>query len=161
MPTPLKTIQIVSSPNVLGGKPCIEGHRISVQQIVEFYKYERWSMEELEQTLGLRPAEVHAALAYYFDHQDEIETAIRENDDEFEEDDELYDADKFLNFLNSYLSTKQAAKQLGISERRVRQLIDDGRLSAKKVGVNWFIHPSSLEVESIKNRKSGRPASKS
>jgi uncharacterized protein (DUF433 family) len=86
MVTRLKTVQIVSSPSILDGKPIIENRRISVQQVVEYYLYEGWSVDKLEQTLGLRAAEIHAALAYYYDHRGEIDSAIRENDAAFEED---------------------------------------------------------------------------
>ena len=54
------------------------------------------------------------------------------------------------------LTTKQAAKILGISTRRVLQLIYDGRLPAEKHGRYWAIKAEDLEL--VKDRKPGRPA---
>jgi len=161
MGTYLRTVQIVSSPMILDGKPCIENRRISVQQVVEHHIYESWSIEKLSDVLDLRPAEVHAALAYYYDHREEIDSAIRENDSAFDEDDDvLTHDDQLLGILDELLSTQEAAQQLGISERRVRQLCEDGKLPARKLGSNWFIHPSSVDLDEVKNRRPGRPVNK-
>ena len=52
--------------------------RIRVAQIVMDYLAHGWSAEEMcRQHLYLRPAEAHAAMAYYFDHQDEIDCEIK------------------------------------------------------------------------------------
>jgi excisionase family DNA binding protein len=54
------------------------------------------------------------------------------------------------------LSTAQAAEKLGVSERRVRQLINEGKLSAHKLGRDFAIEESALD--SVKTyRKAGRP----
>ena len=51
--------------------------RIRVAQIVMDYLAHGWSPDEmLRQHPYLRPAEVHAAMGYYFDHQDEIDAEI-------------------------------------------------------------------------------------
>jgi excisionase family DNA binding protein len=42
------------------------------------------------------------------------------------------------------LTTAQAAKELGVSRRRVRQYIEDGRLKAKKVGRDYLINSRTL-----------------
>lgn len=36
-------------------------------------------------------------------------------------------------------STKEAAKELGISERRVRKLLAEGRIEGKKVSGSWVV----------------------
>jgi Protein of unknown function (DUF433) len=52
--------------------------RVRVAQIVMDYMAHGWSPDEMcRQHPYLRPAEVHAAMSYYFDHQDEIEQEIR------------------------------------------------------------------------------------
>jgi len=52
--------------------------RIRVAQIVMDYLAHGWSPDEmLRQHPYLRPAEVHAAMGYYFDHQDEIDAEIK------------------------------------------------------------------------------------
>jgi len=42
------------------------------------------------------------------------------------------------------LSTKEAARALGVNDSRVRQLILAGRLQAHKVGGAWVIRPAAL-----------------
>ena len=53
------------------------------------------------------------------------------------------------------LTTKQAAKILNVTPRRVRALINAGRLPAEKHGRDWAIKPKDLEL--VKVRKPGRP----
>lgn len=64
---------IAKTPGICGGKACIAGHRIRVMDIVVMY--ERWGFSPdqiADQYLGITLADVHAALAYYFDHPAEI-----------------------------------------------------------------------------------------
>jgi uncharacterized protein (DUF433 family) len=52
--------------------------RIRVAQIVMDYLAHGWSVDEIcRQHTYLVPAEVHSAMAYYFDHPAEIETEIQ------------------------------------------------------------------------------------
>lgn len=51
--------------------------RIRVAQIVMDHLAYGWSVEEIcRQHLYLKPAEAHAAMGYYFDHQEEIDREI-------------------------------------------------------------------------------------
>src|SRR5213080_590003 len=51
--------------------------RVSVAMIVKDYLFYGWSIEEMcRQHPYLKPAEAHSAMAYYFDHKDEIEAEI-------------------------------------------------------------------------------------
>ena len=51
--------------------------RIRVAQIIADHLGSGWSAEEIvRQHDHLKPAEVHAAFAYYFDHREEIETEL-------------------------------------------------------------------------------------
>jgi len=62
-----------------GPKPRIAGHRIRVQDVVIWHEKLGLSPDEIVHhypTITL--ADVHAALAYYWDHRDEIERAIVE-----------------------------------------------------------------------------------
>ncbi len=56
------------------------------------------------------------------------------------------------------ITTKTAAKILGISPRRVTVLIIAGRLPARKLGRDWIIDEKDL-VKVIE-RKTGRPKKK-
>jgi excisionase family DNA binding protein len=61
------------------------------------------------------------------------------------------------------LNTKDAAKKLGISPRRVRELIDDGTLTAQRVGREWVIEESALAgvvVYGVKGRPSNEAREK-
>ncbi len=72
---------VAVTPGTCGGKPHIRGHRVRVQDIAI-----------LSESFGLTPdeilayypritlADVHAALAYYFDHRDAIRRHIKESD---------------------------------------------------------------------------------
>ena len=71
---------IVATPGTLGGKPRIAGRRISVQDIAIWHDRLGKSVDEICAEYGLSLAEVHAALAYYYDHRLEIEQHIKETD---------------------------------------------------------------------------------
>jgi uncharacterized protein (DUF433 family) len=68
---------IVKTPGCLGGKPRIDGHRISVQHIaIDHEKLGMAPNEICDAYPGLTLAQVHAALAYYYDHLEEIRAEI-------------------------------------------------------------------------------------
>ena len=46
-------------------------------------------------------------------------------------------------------SVKEAAVELGISDRRVRKLLEEGRLQGKKLGRDWVV----LDLNYIRKRK--------
>jgi uncharacterized protein (DUF433 family) len=53
-------------------------HRVRVAQIVMDYLAHGWSADEMcRHHPYLTPAETHSAMAYYFDHQEEIDNEIR------------------------------------------------------------------------------------
>ncbi len=54
------------------------------------------------------------------------------------------------------ISTDEAATRLGVSGRRVRQLIDEGKLVAQHVGGGYVIDESALEGVKVYG-KAGRP----
>ncbi|MBI4614954.1 MAG: DUF433 domain-containing protein [Planctomycetes bacterium] len=72
------TQHIVRTPGVLGGKARIADHRVRVLDIVVWHERRGLSPDEV---VSLFPpitlADVHAALAYYFDHREEIEAELR------------------------------------------------------------------------------------
>jgi uncharacterized protein (DUF433 family) len=70
------------TPGVCGGKPRIAGHRIRVQDIVIFYEYQGMTPDEIvDDYPSISLADVHAALAYYYDHLEEIRQYIRESEE--------------------------------------------------------------------------------
>jgi uncharacterized protein (DUF433 family) len=69
---------IVRTTGVLGGKPHLKGHRIGVHRVAGWWKL-GLSIEEIGERLStLSPAEIHAALAYYHLHREEIESYLEE-----------------------------------------------------------------------------------
>jgi len=79
------TKYIEITPGVLGGKPRIAGHRISVAQIAEMYLKMGESIEEIATEYNLSPASVHAAMTYYYEHREEIDRRTTESDAFIEE----------------------------------------------------------------------------
>jgi len=55
-----------------------------------------------------------------------------------------------------YLTTRQAATRLGLSESRVRHLCQQGRLG-QKIGRNWAITETELQRFARVNRQVGNP----
>ncbi|MEL7037543.1 MAG: DUF433 domain-containing protein [Cyanobacteria bacterium J06592_8] len=55
------------------GKPCIKGTRIAVIDIANRYLRMKETLEEIATDYSLSLASVHAAMAYYYDNQEEIE----------------------------------------------------------------------------------------
>lgn len=68
-------IEVVQGPD--GPKPRILGHRIRVQDIVIWHEKLGMSPDEIVHKYPtISHADVHAALAYYWDRRDEIERSI-------------------------------------------------------------------------------------
>ncbi len=55
----------------------------------------------------------------------------------------------------SLISTKEASEKLGVSVLRVQQLIWAKRLPAKRIGRDYVIDETDLQL--VKERKNGRP----
>lgn len=53
------------------------------------------------------------------------------------------------------LTTSEVAARLNVSLRRVRQLIEEGRLPSQQYGRDHLIKESDLKL--VENRKPGRP----
>ena len=68
------------TPGVVGGKPRIAGHRIKVQHVAIWHEQLHMTPQEIAKEYGLTLVEVHAALAYYYDHREEIDKDIAEDD---------------------------------------------------------------------------------
>src|ERR1700694_3404090 len=70
--------RIVKTPGTCGGRARIAGHRVRVQDIVIWYEHQGMTPDEIVSHLPtITLADVHAALAYYFDHIEEIQQEMR------------------------------------------------------------------------------------
>ncbi|MBZ0170569.1 hypothetical protein MELA_00042 [Candidatus Methylomirabilis lanthanidiphila] len=77
----IKTLDqhIEVTPGIAGGKPRIAGHRITVHSIVIWHERIGKSVDEIAAEYDLTLADIHAALAYYYDHRSEIDRDIEES----------------------------------------------------------------------------------
>lgn len=72
---------IDSDPEIAGGKPIVSGTRITVRSIAGYYQM-GMSIDEILTTMPhLTASQVHSALAYYFDHQEEIDLDLKQSSD--------------------------------------------------------------------------------
>ena len=70
--------RITRTPGVCGGRARIAGHRVRVLDIVAWSEHQGMTPDEIVSHVpSLTLADVHAALAYYFDHLEEIQEEIR------------------------------------------------------------------------------------
>src|SRR5947209_5692899 len=72
---------IVSTPGVRGGKPSVLGHRVAVHDIA-VRTQDGMTAQEVAKQYRLTLGDVHAALSYYYDHRDQIDREIVEEDEE-------------------------------------------------------------------------------
>jgi uncharacterized protein (DUF433 family) len=81
-PAPEGAQRIVSTPGTCGGKARIAGHRIKVADVAIWYERMGMNPDEIVSTWpSLTLSDVHAALAYYYDHRDQIDAEIREGEE--------------------------------------------------------------------------------
>jgi uncharacterized protein (DUF433 family) len=75
---------IAATPGVLGGRPRVDGTRISVQRIAAWYKMGLNAEEIVERMEHLTLAQVYAALTYYHANPEEIEAYLAAEKAEYE-----------------------------------------------------------------------------
>ena len=84
MATASKTVypHITKDPGVCSGRPCIEGTRVRVVDILALHD-EGLRPDQIVQefTTLSGPADVYAALLYYHDHKSEIEADLNEDEE--------------------------------------------------------------------------------
>ena len=81
LPSSLSYPHISTQPQVMSGRPCIAGTRVRVMDIVAARQAGVSDDELLEyfSSRTLTRSELYAALAYYYDHQAEIDAALAED----------------------------------------------------------------------------------
>jgi uncharacterized protein (DUF433 family) len=67
---------IVNTPGVVGGRPRIDGTRVTVRSVAVCYRQGLMPEEIVQQYERLTIAQVYAALAYYHANREEIEADI-------------------------------------------------------------------------------------
>lgn len=77
--TKVEHFYITKDPNIQGGEPTIKGTRFSVRSVVIYILRNGMLPEELiKEFPQLKLAAIYDALAYYYDHREEIEWLIDE-----------------------------------------------------------------------------------
>lgn len=75
--------RIVTTPDVLGGQPRIDGRRISVLFVHDRVEGRRLDPQTVADRHDLEVADVYRALAYYHEHPREMEEIRREREEAF------------------------------------------------------------------------------
>jgi uncharacterized protein (DUF433 family) len=76
---PADRVRIVSTPGTCGGRPRIDGHRITVDNVAIWHERLGMSPDEIVSAYpSLTLSDVHAALAYYYEHRAQIDAAMLE-----------------------------------------------------------------------------------
>ncbi len=81
MVTVLSIDTIVSDTTIRDGQPVVSGTRIRVSDIVASHLYRGQNPDELAVNFKLSLGQVYAALAYYYQHKDELDTLIQRESD--------------------------------------------------------------------------------
>lgn len=152
----LEIEHIARTPGICGGRPHIAGRRIPVSHIAHAFTVRGESLDAIMRAFDLTAAQVHAALAYYYDHREDIEAEIAEEGAALarveqsrwaigtSEQDALRAAWQEKQPLlagnpDQELTATEIAEGLGITARAVRKACETGRISARKSGAVWLI----------------------
>jgi uncharacterized protein (DUF433 family) len=83
---PKDRVRIVSTPGVRGGKPRIDGHRITVADVAVWHERQGLDPDEIvDQHPGVTLSDVYAALAYYFENRERIDADVLEGERKVEQ----------------------------------------------------------------------------
>ena len=78
---------VTRTPGVCGGWPCVAGTRVRVWDVFQSYEEHGQDVTQVSEDYPhLTPADIHAALAYFYDHEAELREQLRQK----EEADEAY-----------------------------------------------------------------------
>ena len=74
--------RIVKTPGTCGGRARIAGHRVRVLDVVIWHEHQGMTPDEIvSQIPTITLSDVHHALAYYFEHVEEIQAEMRSEQD--------------------------------------------------------------------------------
>ena len=142
---------IIKTPGIVGGSARVDGRRIAVRQIVMLYDRQKTPVSEIVDMYELTAAQVYAALAYYHDNQDEIDSEIAEVE-QLEAEAVISEWQKRIEAKSNIdpvdtdpgreMTTTEVAQRYNISDATVRQAIGKGAVKARKSGSTWLIRAS-------------------
>jgi uncharacterized protein (DUF433 family) len=74
---PADRVRIVSTPGICGGRPRIDGHRIQVEDVAIWHERMGMSPDQIvSEYPSITLADVHAALAYYYENRERVDADI-------------------------------------------------------------------------------------
>src|ERR1700694_2869362 len=74
-------VRVGSTPGACGGRPRIDGHRITVEDVAIWHERMGMSPDEIVSAHpSITLADVHAALAYYYENREQIDADILEGE---------------------------------------------------------------------------------
>lgn len=79
MTTPTDMKYIVTDPEIYRGRPIIAGHRIAVIDVAVLTR-QGMTPEQIAAEFPLTFAQIHAALAYYYDHWEALDNQLAEDE---------------------------------------------------------------------------------
>jgi uncharacterized protein (DUF433 family) len=145
---------IVKTPGVVGGEPRIAGRRLSVHRIVYEHEIEGVPVSEIAEIYDLTPAQVYAALAYYYDHKTEIDRLIAEE----EKLTPPPESDALRHTLKQRwagrkeadpdqdMTVTEISEEYGISPQAIREACKKEWIPARKSGNAWLIRRHVAEA---------------
>jgi uncharacterized protein (DUF433 family) len=151
--TVLAIEHIVKTPGVCGGRPRVAGRRITVDFIVNGVERLGASIDEMVEAYDLSPAQVHAALAYYYDNRGEINSYIAEA--------ERLSADATTGWRDEaiarararhgtepelYMTIAEVASDFDLNPSTIRRAIYAGQITARKAGGVWLVSRKDAEA---------------
>ena len=75
----IQSINLISiDPKVRGGRPCIAGTGLRVTDIVVAHLFHQRTASEIAADYDISLAQAYAALAYYYQHKQELDADIRQ-----------------------------------------------------------------------------------
>ena len=154
---------IVKTPGFRRGEPHLAGRHITVAFIADVFINDHLSIDDIAQYYDLTPAQVHAALAYYYDHVEEIQSIWTEEkriaaqytpdpqeiaaqkaalEDRFKQRDpggyqKMLEVER--QDPGREMTAPEIADEFGISAQAVREAAAHQRIPARKIGRDWVI----------------------
>jgi uncharacterized protein (DUF433 family) len=151
--TVLAIEHIVKTPGVCGGRPRVAGRRITVDFIVNGVERLGASIEEMVEAYDLSPAQVHAALAYYYDNRREIDGYIAEAErlsadatTDWQEEAIARAKAKYGVEPVLYLTIAEVARDFSLDPSTIREAIYKKRVNARKAGGVWLVSRKDAEA---------------
>jgi uncharacterized protein (DUF433 family) len=145
---------IVKTPGVVGGEPRIAGRRLPVHRIAYEHEIEGVPVSEIAEIYDLTPAQVYAALAYYYDHKAEIDRLIAEEgkltpppgSDALRHTLKQRWARRKGGDPDQDMTVTEISEEYGISPQAIREACKKEWIPARKSGSAWLIRRHVAEA---------------